>query len=337
MLSNNEITSHTKEVAIIVAVRNEQNYIRKCLDSLLNQDFPPDRFQIIVIDGLSEDNTKSVVEEYQKRFPERITLYDNPNRVQAVGRNIGIKNSSSEFVLYIDGHSQPSSSYVRKLVTILRTSPRIAGIGGIHQSPNDETFFGKAINIAQGSLLGGGRSSYRPKTKPNFVDPLSFCMYRRSVLEKTGLFNESLVSGEDYELNWRIRHLGYNLMTTPDAVVYYYRRYNTLKRFIVRMSQYGFWKGKISRIHPASIKPLFFLPIFLIVLCVLILPLSIIRPDLAYLDLIFITGYLIAVLATSVLATVKEHDFRYIIIFVIIIVEHFAIGVGSIAGFMKKS
>ena len=334
MLSSEEITHHSKEVVIIVAVRNEQHYIGRCLDSLLNQDLPKDSFEIVVIDGMSEDQTRIVVEEYMNRFPDIIRIYDNPYRIQAAGRNVGIRNSSSEFVLYIDGHSQPSSSYASKLVSILRASPDIAGVGGRHDSPNDESFFGKALNLAQKSFLGGAGSSYRHK-KANFVDPVSFCMYRRSVLEKCGLYNESLVIGEDYELHWRMRQLGYKLMVTPDAVVYYYRKYNTLKRLFDRMLKYGFWKAKILRIHPTSIRVVFVLPILLIILWLSYLPLLLVRPDLSYLPLFIIMGYAIAVLGTSILVVLKEQNIKYLILFAIIIVEHFAFGVGLIVGLIK--
>ena len=334
MLSNEEIMRNIKEVVIIVAVRNEQHYIGRCLDSLLNQDFPRDSFEIVVIDGMSEDKTKTIAEEYMNRFPDIIRIYDNPYRIQAAGRNIGIRNSSSEFVLYIDGHSQPSSSYISKLVSILKASPDIAGVGGRHESPNDESFFGKALNLAQKSILGGAGSSYRHKNA-NFVDPVSFCMYRRSVLEKSGLYNESLVIGEDYELHWRMRQFGYKLMVTPDAVVYYYRKYNTLKRFFDRMLKYGFWKAKIVRIHPKSIRFVFVVPILLIILWMSCVPLLLVRPDLAYLALFIIIGYAIAVLGTSIIVVLREQNIKYLIIFVIIIVEHFAFGVGLIVGLIK--
>ena len=335
MLSNEEPVRHIKKVVIIVAVRNEQRYIGRCLDSLLNQDFPRDSFEIVVIDGMSEDQTRIIAEKYVNRFPDIIRIYDNPNRIQADRRNIGIRNSSSEFVLYIDGHSQPSTSYIAKLVSILRSSPDIAGVGGRHDSPDDETFFGKALNHAQKSFLGGAGSSYRHK-KANFVDPLSFCMYRRSVLEKSGLYNESLVIGEDYGLHWRMRKFGYRLMVTPDAVVYYYRKYNTLARLFDRMMKYGFWKAKIVRIHPTSIRFVFALPIILIALWLSYIPLLLVRPNLAYLALFIIIGYAIAVLGTSILVVLREQNIKYLIIFVIIIIEHFAIGVGLIFGLTRR-
>jgi glycosyltransferase involved in cell wall biosynthesis len=324
-----------KEIVIILAVRNEENYIARCLDSLLDQDLESDKFEIIVIDGMSDDNTRLIVEGYQRSYPNRIRLYENPEKIQAVGRNIGIKNSNSEYVLYIDGHSEPSSSYVGKLLSILKQFPDIAGVGGSHDSPPNEKFFGKATNLAQRSFIGGAGTSYRRKGD-QLVDSVAFCMYRRRVLESVGLYDERLTIGEDYELNWRIRRAGLKLMVTQDALIYYYRKHNTLRALFRRMVDYGFWKAKVVKIHPKSIKVVIILPIALIILCISYFPLSILLPELGRLALLLILGYLFSVLATSIAVSIKQNDIKYLIISAILISEHFAIGIGFLLGLSKS-
>ena len=105
-----------KDLSVILAVRNEESFIHKCLDSLINQDFSKDRYEIIVVDGMSDDKTRSIVIQYKIKYPSLITVLDNPKKIQAVGWNLGIKKAKGKIIQIFGGHVLAHSNYFNAIV-----------------------------------------------------------------------------------------------------------------------------------------------------------------------------------------------------------------------------
>lgn len=89
------------KVSIIIPVYNVEDYLSKCLDSVVNQTF--DNYEIIIIDDGSTDSSPKIISEYQKKFPEKIIAITKQNEGQAVARNLGIEKSCGEYVMFVDG------------------------------------------------------------------------------------------------------------------------------------------------------------------------------------------------------------------------------------------
>ena len=87
-------------LAIIIPAYNEGEYISKCLDSFVRDNYPKDLLEILIIDGGSTDNTKKIVNEYSKKYPF-IKLFENPNRVTPYALNIGIKKMRKEILFFM--------------------------------------------------------------------------------------------------------------------------------------------------------------------------------------------------------------------------------------------
>src|SRR6516165_6541274 len=103
-------------VSVIVPVRNEASNIRRTLDGLRAQQFDPNQFEVIVVDGESEDATTTIVTEVRAAFPN-LHLYSNPKRLSSAARNVGIQNSRGRYVVIIDGHCENSDpQYLANLV-----------------------------------------------------------------------------------------------------------------------------------------------------------------------------------------------------------------------------
>ena len=191
---------------------------------------------------------------FQKNFPNIIRILNNPGKTQAKGRNIGIKNSEADVILIFSGHATASPLFLDTLLKLLNEStPDVAAIGGIHIPPDDETNWGKVMADVQGSLLGGGGTSYRHQTSRQYVDTVAFCVYKKNILKDVGLYDERFDIGEDVELNWRIKKAGYKLMVTQEAIAYYYRKHS-LFRYFYRgewraMAFGGLWSQKNIQIH----------------------------------------------------------------------------------------
>ena len=101
------------EVSIIIPTFNEEKHIEKCMRSVLDQNFNK-KYEIIICDGLSKDNTVSIIKTLQKKH-KNVILLKNKERFQAQGRNLGIKHSKAKFIAYIDAHGYASKNWLSEL------------------------------------------------------------------------------------------------------------------------------------------------------------------------------------------------------------------------------
>lgn len=232
-------------VTLLIVVRNGSRNIVAALDSFRQQNYAP--IEVIVVDGMSNDQTKELVEDYARKtqiFPVR--LLDNPDLIQASGWNIGIRAAQGDYVLRLDAvHCRIAPDYVRccleKLLELQRSDPSVAAVGGRRMSvAATEEPWSQAIALAQTSRFGVGNATYRLSTEPAFTDTLGVALYDRSILLQVGLFNESLGRSEDNELHARLRHQGFRLFFLPDAVAVYHPR-TTLAGIASQMFHNGWW------------------------------------------------------------------------------------------------
>ncbi|HMA43558.1 MAG TPA: glycosyltransferase, partial [Gemmatimonadales bacterium] len=105
-------------VTIVVPCRNEERYIVECLDSILACDYPPDRLEVLVVDGMSDDGTRTVLAEYAARNP-LVRVLDNPRRITPVALNLAIRAARGEVIVRMDAHVVYPRNYVSRLVAAL--------------------------------------------------------------------------------------------------------------------------------------------------------------------------------------------------------------------------
>src|SRR5207249_10826723 len=101
--------------------RNEAEYSRPLLDSILANDYPRDRLEVLVVDGLSDVGTRAVVADYARRYP-MIQLLDNPKRTPPHALNLGITRAGGAIIMRMDDHAQYPPYYVADLVDWLERS-----------------------------------------------------------------------------------------------------------------------------------------------------------------------------------------------------------------------
>jgi len=240
-------------ITLIVPVRNEADHIHRTLSGLAEQSFPTSDYEIIVVDGMSEDGTANIVRELQQTVPN-LHLFENPKRLASSARNIGVQNASGEFLSIVDGHCQiRDSHFLTKLVeafemsgadTLGRPQPLRA------KSP---TRFQNAVSAARASWLGHNPKSAIFSDGDRFVPADNVAVaYRREVFEKAGLFDETFDACEDVEFNTRVRRAGLTCYFTPTIAVEYQPR-STLKGLVHQMSRYGRGRAKLAQKHLATI------------------------------------------------------------------------------------
>jgi glycosyltransferase involved in cell wall biosynthesis len=227
-------------VSIIIPCRNEEMYISLCLDSLIENDYSKDNIEILIIDGLSQDSTRSIVNFYKDRF-DFIQLLNNPQKTFPTAVNIGVKESKGELVFIIGAHAQYHKEYISKCVaySIKLNADNIGGI--LTTQSQNNSFVAETITSVLSSRFGVGNSTFRTGSdKIMEVDTVFGGCYKREVFERIGFFNENLISTSDYEFNKRLRRSGGKIFSVPDIKTTYYTR-ATFKKFIINNFRNGFW------------------------------------------------------------------------------------------------
>src|SRR3989344_2600461 len=143
-------------VSVIIPCRNEKDYIKKCLESLLKQDYPKENLEILVVDGMSEDGTKGIVEKYALEHPSLdIRIKDNENKIKSSALNIWIPKSKGDFIAIADAHTEYQKNYISKAVNYLKEYNTDA-VGGIIKIPSLQhtKLKSRAIVISLSSFFG---------------------------------------------------------------------------------------------------------------------------------------------------------------------------------------
>ncbi|MBU2101821.1 MAG: glycosyltransferase family 2 protein [Candidatus Omnitrophota bacterium] len=234
-------------VSVIVPIRNEQQYIERSISAVLRQDYPKEKIEVIVVDGMSDDGTRQIVQtiidrESKNNMRLRIALLDNPSRIVPAALNIGLAYAQGAIMVRVDGHCEIPSAYIRRCVDLLAHTGADC-VGGM-QCAVSETTVGKAIALATSSPFGAGNAYFRYATKPGWVDTVYLGTYQRVIFERIGMFDEELVRNQDDEFNFRLIQAGGKIWFDPALSVRYYSR-STLARLWRQYFQYGFYKVRV--------------------------------------------------------------------------------------------
>jgi len=322
------------KVSIIIPCRNEEKHIGKCLNSLLKNNYSKDLIEIIAVDGMSEDNTRDIVKEYNKKYP-LIKLFDNSEKITPVAMNIGVKEARGDIVMCVGSHSIYTDSYIEKLVLWMEKSEADC-VGGICiTKPGAETTIARAISYVLSHPFGVGNGLFRIGAKePKYVDTVPFGAYKREVFNKIGLFNENLIRNQDLEFNLRLKKAGGKILLVPEIVSYYHARAD-LKELFIQNFWNGFWvlySTKFTK-TPFSLRHL--IPFFFVLSICGSLILSLIYRPFIYLFVLVLATYLI----TNIFFSFKiffQRGFKYFIpVMLSFATLHFSYGFGSIGGLIK--
>jgi succinoglycan biosynthesis protein ExoA len=248
----------SETVSVIIPCYNEQQSIGKALENLVGQ-YPADYYEIVIVDGRSEDGTRDVISEFQRTHPDTaLTLVDNPARTIPHALNLGIAAARGEIIARIDAHAAPSAGYIRRCVALL--NDRRAAVVGMpcRVRPGAETSIARAIAIAVSHPFGIGDARYRLDVARSFaereeVDTVAFACFRKSLWTALGGFDERLLTNEDYDFNYRARQRGRSVVLDRSEHCDYFAR-ATLGALASQYLRYGYWKAQMLKQQPRSLK-----------------------------------------------------------------------------------
>jgi succinoglycan biosynthesis protein ExoA len=241
-------------VSIIVPCLNEEKTIALLLDAIYHQTFPRAEMEVILADGLSADRTRQRVADYQQAHPDlSIRMVDNPRRIIPIGLNLALKSSQGEWIVRLDAHSVPAPDYVERCVADLEAGLG-ENVGGVwHIQPGGPGWLAQSIAAAAAHPLGVGDAMYRLAASASEVDTVPFGAFRRSLVDRIGPFDETLLTNEDYEFNTRIRQRGGKVWLDPAIHSVYFAR-SDLAALARQYFRYGFWKFQMLRRYPETVR-----------------------------------------------------------------------------------
>lgn len=227
-------------VSIIIPCRNEEIFISKCLDTILANDYPKDKTEILVIDGESTDDTLNIVNTYLIRYP-LIKIFHNPRKIFPAAVNIGIRESNGDLFFIIGAHAQYDEMYISSCVanSLEYNADNVGGV--LITCSQNRTFIGDIITSVLSNRFGVGDSIFRTGSERIVeADTVFGGCYKRDVFKRIGLFNENLISTSDYEFNKRLKRSGGKILLIPDIKVTYYTR-TTFHSFLINNFRNGYW------------------------------------------------------------------------------------------------
>lgn len=318
-------------VSVVIPIHNEERYIGNCLDSLLNQDYPMNLIEAILVDGMSTDGTRDIIEKYTSKY-SFIKLIDNPEKSVQYALNHGIKAAKNKYIVRFDAHSEYATDYVSKCIEYhLKTDAD--NIGG----PN--IVMGKhpvqqAVAAAYYSpfALGGGRNHI--EGYEGYSDTVSFGSFLRSTAEKLNYFDEDLTLNEDDDFNFRLIENGGKVYITPEIRSTYYPREN-YRALFKQYYLYGLWKVAVIKKHKKPARLSHLVPLFFFLYITLGAILSCFVPLIRYAYFLILALYLAIDLAVSFKSkyiTTTIGRWRLVWIHFVL---HFSYGCGFFVGLFK--
>ena len=324
-----------QKVAIIIPTLNEENFIAKCLDSVIDQSYPIGQMDVMVVDGGSTDRTRNIVAGYSEKYPN-IRLLHNPGKIQSIAFNIGVRNSDAPFIVRLDAHALYDKDYISICHELLKKNPRYGNVGGVWNILPQHSRIGSEVNAIINQLkFGIGGASFRVGAEAGPVDTVPFGAFPRKVIEEIGGMREDLPRGEDNEYNSRIRKAGYLIYLDPRIKCSYYARPD-LRSSCRQMYNNGFSIGNLFHIDRRSVGIRHTIPLLFVLSLTLSIIGVIINPELWIIPAGIIALYLMAAIIATIDACTKFGWRFFFILPVYFFSIHTSYGVGTLIGLFKR-
>ncbi|MBF0380035.1 MAG: glycosyltransferase [Magnetococcales bacterium] len=324
------------DISVIVVCFNEEDNIWACLESLTLQSYPVHNFEIVVVDGGSQDLTQSIIADFVKEY-SHIRLVVEPRKGTAIGRNAGVWAAKHQFVAFIDADCEAPPDWLQNLADHFlhhnEVDSQVVAVGGGNIPPPDSNPFVQAVGVAMDSFVGSFNSAQgRQFAEAKYVSSLATLnvLYKKQEIVDIGGFDISLGSeAEDAELNFRLFSLGKQFVFIPELNVLHKFR-PTPAVWFKNMVRYGRGRARLLKRYREMWSISYILPpIFLAAFC--LLSLMFVHPifslPLLYFPVIIVYG---------VFLSAKKNQLGLSLhVAMVFIVQHFAYAIGEVSGLLN--
>ena len=323
-------------VSIIISTQDRRDSLNETLSSLACLSYPKDKYEVIVIDDGSSDDTREMIAGMRHSLPYPLT-YDRliGKKGISAARNQGMRMAKGMILVFTDDDCLFEEEWLAKLVDPFRCSG-VGAVGGLDQTPADASFFSKCVGflftsfIGTGGLRGGGRfrvGKYYPKGCNMAV--------HRDAISKVGGFDEHLGPGEEIELGYRIGRAGYQIKYVEMAYVWHKRR-TTLKAFLQKIFGIGYTRVVLARKHKGLLQLGHMIPFLSGLTAFSLLILSLIFPNALRVLMFILGGYVLLLLVSGIQALFRIGDIRALLLIPFLILLHHAThGIGFLVAGIK--
>ncbi|MFW7431951.1 glycosyltransferase family 2 protein [Vagococcus carniphilus] len=321
--------------SIAIVARNEEGYIEKIFNDILNQTYPLNQIELLLIDSMSTDKTLDIMKSIRENnlpFFYRIKIIQNVEITQASGWNKAIKHFSGETLTRIDAHSSIEFDFIENVINSIKAGEYVVG-GPRLSIIENENVWSNLLYVSETSMFGSGIASYRQETDQNSYKKTMFhATYKREVLEKVGFFNENLGRTEDNDFHYRIREKGYKLFYTNKIKSYQYIR-PTLRKMISQKYGNGYWIGRTLFVQPKCLSIFHFVP-FLFLVALIISIITLLLFDSIILLFLVLGSYLIFCLVSMFINIIRQKKMRFLLLPIIFFILHISYGLGTVNGLL---
>lgn len=233
-------------LSVIIPCRNEKNNIEETLSCVYNSSLEDIDLEVFVVDGMSNDGTRELIQKLQKEY-KGLEMINNPAQTTPQAFNLGIQAGTSDYFVIVGGRHQVDKHYFIRCLKAFDQDSSIRCVGGKSIAVATDAK-SEAIAEAMKHSFGMGAGNFRTQQESGFVDTIGTPMYRRSIVEELGYFNELLIRNQDDEYNYRLKIAGYKVWMQASAEVKYVVRANYMQLF-KQFYQYGYWKVFVNQLH----------------------------------------------------------------------------------------
>ena len=323
------------KVSFIVVALNAASTIQKLFECLKHQTYPHEWIEVILVDGLSSDATKTEMLHFQAEENDfwQIKVLDNPKKTLPCGWNVALSAAQGDALLRVDAHVSIPDNFIELNVRDLLRGEDICG-GKVTSVPGNETEWAFVLNEAENSMFGGGIAAFRRADSTGYVNTAAFAIYRKIVFDTVGTYNELLTRTEDNEMHYRMRKAGCRFYYDPEIVSYRKTRAD-LKSLAKQKYLNGYWIGRTLWIEPRCFSIYHFIPlafVLFIVFSLILLSFGTAFPAAALWG-----AYAVVNLSMAIVSVIscKEKNGFFVLLPAIFLILHIWYGVGTAIGIIS--
>ena len=312
------------KLSICIIAYNEENFLPRLLEDIKSQEYPHEYTEVVLIDGMSQDKTKAIMEAFKAEDNGfyNVQVLDNPKRIQAAGWNVAVDNFTGDVLSRIDAHTHIPSDFSRKVMADIEQGENVVG-GKRPCLVESDSKWAKMLLSTENALFGSSINSSRRSETKTYINTMFHASYRREVFEKVGHFNEKLIRTEDNEMHY---------LYDPEIISYQYAR-SSLKRMIKQKFGNGYWIGQTVKVCPRCLSLYHFVPLAFVLAIIVTSVIAVF--GFPWLSLIMWGLYGLFAFVSMIIAMINDgFSFAMLLMPAIFPVLHVSYGIGTLCGLL---